>query len=208
MPVMPSADEARCVLGAVLADGSWLWRMEAQSGDRDFSMVYCDGETGGRWTLSSRAEPYSWQAYARMLCRWRRHVDALPPGVDVSWIPDEDSRLVTVSGETGLVARILRLCLTLGESRTGLWLAHQSDASLAALDEALPNCLAEPRRLILDELVDWIAELRLPADLLGLCAHYGLGRPDAGLVALRTRLAEEMQRLVATPAARLERPRA
>jgi len=74
-----------------------------------------------------------------------------------------------------------------------LWLAHQSDASLAALNEALPIFLAEPRRLILDEMVDWIAQLRLPADLLGLYAHYGLGRPEAGLVALRTRLAEELQ---------------
>jgi hypothetical protein len=166
--------------------------MEAQPGDQDFSLVYWDGETGGRWTLSSRDEPYSWQAFAQMLCRWRRHVDAIPSSVDLAWIPDEDSKLVTVSGETGLVARVLRLCLTLGESRTGLWLAHQSDASLAALNEALPNFLAEPRRLILDEMVDWIAALQRPADLLTLCTQYGLGRPEAGLVALRTRLAEDM----------------
>lgn len=181
--------------------------MEAQPGDQGFSMVYC-GETGGRWTLSSRAEPYSWQAFAQMLCRWRRDVDAIPSSVDLSWIPDEDSKLVTVSGETGLVARVLRLCLTLGESRTGLWLGQQSDESLAALDESLPNFLAEPRRLILEEMVDWIAELQPPADLLTLCAHYGLGHPDAGLVALRTRLADEMQRLLATRTAEAERPRA
>lgn len=181
--------------------------MEAQPGDQGFSMVYCDGETGGRWTLSSRAEPYTWQAFAQMLCQWRRHADAIPPSVDLAWIPDEDSKLVTVSGETGLVARVLRLCLTLGESRTGLWLAHQSDESLAALEESLPNFLAEPRRLILDEMVDWIAELQLPTDLLTLCAHYGLGRPEAGLVALRTRLADEMQQLLATPTAQTERPR-
>lgn len=194
MSGLPSIDEARCALGAVLADGSWLWRMEAQPVDRRFSLVYHDGETGGRWTLASREEPYSWQAFARMLCQWRRHADAIPSSVDLSWIPDEDSKLVTVAGETGLVARVLRLCLTLGESRPGLWLAHQSDASLAALNDALPNFLAEPRRLILEEMVDWIAELRLPADLLELCAHYGLGRPEAGLVALRTRLADDMQR--------------
>lgn len=167
--------------------------MEAQPADQCFSMAYCDGDSGGRWTLSSRAEPYSWQSFAQMLCRRRRHVDAIPSSVDISWTPDEDSKLVTVSGETGLVARVLRLCLTLGESRPGLWLAHQSAASLGARDEALPNFLAEPRRLMLEEMVDWIAELQVPPDLLTLCAHYGLGRPDAGLVALRTRLAEDME---------------
>lgn len=186
-----------CTLGAVLADGSWLWRMEAQSVEGGFALVYCDDETGGQWPLAVRAEPYTWQAFAQLLCEWRRHVDAVPSRIDLSWVPREDSKLVTVSGETGLVARVLRLCLTLGESRLGLWLARQSDVSLAALNEALPNFLAEPRRLILEELVDWVRALQRPADLLTLCAHYGLGRPEQGLVALRTRLAEDMERLVA-----------
>lgn len=191
-------DEAMCTLGAVLADGSWLWRMEARPADGGFRLVYIDGDTGGQWTLASRAEPYSWQAFGQLLCEWRRHAVQIPASVDLSWIPDDDSKLVTVSGETGLVARLLRLCLTLGETRVARWLANQSDASLAALNEALPNFLAEPRRLILEEMVDWVAELERPVDLLVLCRHYGLGPPEQGLVGVRTRLAADMERLVAS----------
>ncbi len=196
--------EARCALGAVLADGSWLWRMEARPGDGGFSLAYCDGEMGNGWVLDSRAEPYRWQAFAQMLCEWRRHADRIPASVDLSWIPDDDSKLVTVAGETGLVARVLRLCLALGESSLGVWLASQSDASLAALNQALPNFLVEPRRLILEEMVDWVRVLKRSPDLLGLCAHYGIGAPDQGLVTLRTHLSIDMEQLVASrTAARL-----
>ena len=201
-PTVTTDDETICTLGAVLADGSWLWRMEAQRASGGFRLVYRDEETGGRWTVSRCPERYSWQRFAQMLCEWRRHAGEIPPDVDLSWIPDEESKLVTVSGETGVVARILRLCLTLGESRLGLWLAGQSDTSLAALEAALPNFLVEPRRLILEEMAEWVAALGRPVDLLGLCGHYGLGPPEPGLVEVRKRLAADMEQLVLSVAAR------
>jgi hypothetical protein len=188
-----ASHEVACALGTALADGSWLWRFEARRLPQGFAVVLCDGESGREWTLAEFPETYSRQRFARVLAGWRDHASALADRVDLSWIPRDESTFVTVSGESGLAASILRVCMACGDSALTRWLWSQSDASVAALAVALPHPLAGSRRMILEEMAEWIETLRVPPDLLTLCAHYRLDGPGAGLVALRERLAGDMQ---------------
>ena len=188
-------DRIVCTLGATLADGSWLWRIDARRLTRGFSVLIWDADSAWRWRLAKTAEPYTWQRFAAILCEWRSLAAHLEDRVDFSLIPRHSD--VMVLGQSGLAAAILRLCFSDGENPVARWLLAQSDESIAALGEALPNPLSDAQVEALEQMVNGIDVLGLAADLPALCRHYAIDAVDPDLCSLRARVAKDMADLLA-----------
>lgn len=158
---------------------------------RGFSVAVRDGESGTLWRLTRTVEPYSWQRFGRLLMGWRELVSRVQEHADFTWIPTVERSNVSVQGETGAIADILRLCLWAGADSRTRWLTSQSDASVALLTGALPNGLTNPHLAELEELTESIEDLALPVNLIDLCRHYQLDGPGIGFSALKEFIASE-----------------
>jgi hypothetical protein len=199
-------DRIVCTLGATLADGSWLWRIDARRLTRGFSVLIWDADSAWRWRLAKTAEPYSWRRFAAILCEWRSLASRVEDRVDFSLIPRRSN--VTVLGESGLAAAILRLCFSDGENPVARWLLAQPDESIATMGAALRIPLSDTQMEALEQIVVGIEELGLPSDLPALCSHYAIDNAGTELNTLRECVEKDMAKLLAVRERRVAKFRA